>query len=222
MAVSLHCLVKEKMFHCARFVVQLECHEWPAGTHLRLLSAVGFADIFAVNVALVVGQLQLCAVSFPLHPSADSKHGVAQDTSRVFQVLCKCLLGFELSLSVRLSLFHKPIDCLLEAYLHKWSLVSSSSEDFCSGKTNVLFQKRNTLYFVIQLWKRTHSSALIRWIIFCLAVSVCWFFKLFENGSASVRPFQKQFAEKWNFFPGFSIYGVYIVSWQKHWFSHLS
>ena len=61
------------------------------GTHLRLLSAVGFADIFAVNAALVVGQLQLCAQSFPLHPSADSKHGAAQATSRVFQVLCKSL-----------------------------------------------------------------------------------------------------------------------------------
>ena len=88
MAVSLHCLVKEKMFHCARFVVQLECQEWSAGTHLRLLSAVGFADIFAVNVALVVGQLQLCALGFPMHPSADSKHRAAHATSRVFQVLC--------------------------------------------------------------------------------------------------------------------------------------
>jgi len=61
MAVSLHCLVKERKFHCARFVAQLECQEWAAGTHLSLLSAVGFADIFEVNAALVVGQLQLCA-----------------------------------------------------------------------------------------------------------------------------------------------------------------
>jgi len=143
MAVSLHCLVKERKFHFARFVVQLECQEWPAGTHLRLLSAVGFADIFAVNTALVVGQLQLCALSFPLHPSADSKHGTAQATSRVFQVLCKSLPGCELSLSVRLSLSHKRIDCLLKAYLHKWLLVSSSFEDFCSGKTVMVSWNHN-------------------------------------------------------------------------------
>ena len=61
------------------------------GKHIRLLSAVGFADIFAVNAALVVGQLQLCTQSFPLHPPADSKHRAAHATSRVFQVLCKCL-----------------------------------------------------------------------------------------------------------------------------------
>ena len=86
MAVSLHCLVKEIKFHCERFVAQLECQAWPAVTYLRLLRAVGFADIFAVNVALVVGQLQLCAQSFPLHPSADSKHRAAHATSRVFHV----------------------------------------------------------------------------------------------------------------------------------------
>ena len=67
------------------------------GTHLRLLSAVGFADIFAVNVALVVVQLQLCTQSFPLHPYADSKHGAAHATSRVFQVLCKSLLTQSIS-----------------------------------------------------------------------------------------------------------------------------
>ena len=60
-------------------------------------------------------QLQNQAAPMPCRLQAleHSVRQAAQATSRVFQVLCKSLPGYELSLSVRLSLFHKPIDCLL-------------------------------------------------------------------------------------------------------------
>jgi len=46
------------MFHYTDFVIHVECHEWSAGAHFRMLCAVGNANAFAVTAALVATHWQ--------------------------------------------------------------------------------------------------------------------------------------------------------------------